>query len=290
MTVPVPPKLRDELCAWEPSAVEWLGSIPSIVDALVDAWSLDEVGAPFESTLAWVAPVGATHVLKVAWPHGEGRDEALALRVWDGEGAVGVVRHDADRWAMLLERCAPGSPLGERWTAATVPIGCELLRRLWVATDEPFQELESVIAPWAEITLERAARRPELLDAGVVELGCALLESLPSGARHLLHGDFHPGNVLSSARQPWLAIDPKPIVGDREWDAVMLLVHGVIDESALRERLATVTDLLGVSRTRLCGFALARVVEWVFWDAEVASDEDAAALHATQARLLAGFL
>jgi streptomycin 6-kinase len=290
MNVTVPANLRAELCAWDPSAAAWVDSIPSIVRSLVDEWALEDVGEPFTSTLAWVAPVGSDRVLKVAWPHGEGRDEAMALRAWAGVGAVRVLRHDASQWALLLERCAPGAPLGERWEESTIPIGCELLRSLWVPSDEPFQDLGDLIAPWAAVTLERAVRRPDLLDAGVVELGCALLESLPSGARHVLHGDFHPGNVLSATRAPWLAIDPKPIVGDREWDAVMLLVHGVTDERSLRERLAALVDLLGVSRARLCGFALARVVEWVFWDAEVARDDESTALHAMQAGLLAGLL
>ena len=34
----------------------------------------------------------------------------------------------------------------------------------------------------------------------------------------VLHQDFHGGNVLRAAREPWLAIDPKPLVGEREFD------------------------------------------------------------------------
>jgi aminoglycoside phosphotransferase (APT) family kinase protein len=34
----------------------------------------------------------------------------------------------------------------------------------------------------------------------------------------LLHGDFHRGNVLAGARVRWLAIDPCPAAGDREYD------------------------------------------------------------------------
>ena len=39
----------------------------------------------------------------------------------------------------------------------------------------------------------------------------------------LLHGDFHPGNVLSAQREPWLAIDCKPVVGDPAYDLAQWL-------------------------------------------------------------------
>ena len=41
--------------------------------------------------------------------------------------------------------------------------------------------------------------------------------------RVLLHGDFHPGNVLAAAREPWLAIDCKPLVGDPAYDLAQWL-------------------------------------------------------------------
>ena len=39
----------------------------------------------------------------------------------------------------------------------------------------------------------------------------------------VLHQDLHGGNVLRAQREPWLAIDPKPLVGEREFDTASFL-------------------------------------------------------------------
>ena len=71
-------------------------------------WGLD-LGQPFAFAYhSFAAPCGEDTVLKVAW---EGDDEALheaeALALWDGEGAVRVMRRDIERGALLLERARP---------------------------------------------------------------------------------------------------------------------------------------------------------------------------------------
>jgi len=33
----------------------------------------------------------------------------------------------------------------------------------------------------------------------------------------LVHQDLHADNILSAQRKPWLVIDPKPLVGEREF-------------------------------------------------------------------------
>jgi streptomycin 6-kinase len=40
--------------------------------------------------------------------------------------------------------------------------------------------------------------------------------SSTQGERVLLHQDLHGDNVLGARREPWLAIDPKPLLGERE--------------------------------------------------------------------------
>ena len=39
----------------------------------------------------------------------------------------------------------------------------------------------------------------------------------------VVHQDFHGGNVLRAQREQWLVIDPKPLVGERAFDAASLL-------------------------------------------------------------------
>ena len=87
----------------------WLDGLPQVVAQLQSRWSL-RLGAPFHGgSCSWVAPAtlpdGRPVVLKVSWPHREAAGEAEALRLWDGRGAVCLLREDREHHALLLERC-----------------------------------------------------------------------------------------------------------------------------------------------------------------------------------------
>jgi streptomycin 6-kinase len=91
--------------------------------------------------------------------------------------------------------------------------------------------------------------------------------------------------VLSARREPWLVIDPKPVIGDRGFDLVRLVIDGVHDAGALRERLALVEDLTGVDREHARRWALARCVDFALWHTDQGYEGDGG--HAAAA-LLAG--
>ncbi len=38
-----------------------------------------------------------------------------------------------------------------------------------------------------------------------------------------MHGDLHHGNILSATREPWLAIDPKGVIGDLTYETTAFL-------------------------------------------------------------------
>lgn len=92
-----------------------------------------------------------------------------------------------------------------------------------------------------------------------------LLRELPrlSSDTVILCTDLHAGNVLAAAREPWLAIDPKPYVGDRTYDALQHILNCLdrlrADPLALVRRLA---GLLDVDERRLSQWTFARCVLW----------------------------
>ena len=116
------PRYLAETARRDPDVHNWIGGLPMIVAGLADRWSL-HVGEPFQpgGQCSWTAPVtgpgGADLVLKVAFrfPGGEERDEAAGLRVWAGNGAVHLIAaHEGESaYALLIERCLPGIPLGQ---------------------------------------------------------------------------------------------------------------------------------------------------------------------------------
>jgi len=249
---------------------EWLATVPETVRMLRERWSL-ELGEPYQpgGHTAWVAPAvdaaaGVELVLKVAWRHAEAAQEADGLRQWDGNGAVRVFATEEfdDTSALLLERCVPGTPLASAPDGEQDQVIARLLRRLWVEPDpgRPFRPLQDMCDAWAD-EFEKASSPG--VDPGLARDGMALLRNLPSTAERqvLLCTDLHAGNVLAAEREPWLAIDPKPYLGDPTYDPLQHLLN--CGERLLAEpqdfprRFA---DLVGVDPDRLLLWLFARCV------------------------------
>jgi len=210
----------------------WLRRLPYSVQDLESRWSL-KISEPFdhsEASCAWVAPAtrkdGTSAVLKLAMPHFEGEHELHALRFWNGDGAVRLLNADERLNAMLLERCEPGNSLRALPEPEQDEIVATLLRRLWRLPPETyaFRPLSAMTQYWSQETL---ADQQHWSDEGLVREGLRLFEELPRTAsvHVLLATDLHAGNVLRSRREPWLAIDPKPFVGDPAYDATQHLMN-----------------------------------------------------------------
>lgn len=261
-----------------PEQRRWLAALPAMVAGYEQRWQV-RTGRPFGTgTSSWVAPGvttdGRAVIMKIAWPHREARAEAAGLRHWAGHGAVRVHEADPARYAMLIERCVPGTPLaGAGMTPdAALAVGAGVLRRLWsvpAPTDATFEQVGAVTGEWAGLVRERLDRHRPPFDRGLVEHGAALLESLPRTATRtvLVHGDANPGNILAAGRQPWLAIDAKPMVGDPGYDPAPLLDQIDPPDTAdqVRCRYRAFGDLVGEPAGRLLAWATARAVESALW-------------------------
>ena len=95
------------------------------------------------------------------------------------------------------------------------------------------------------------------------------------GAPVLLHGDLHHENILAAEREPWLALDPKGVVGEAEYEVGALLRNRLPEQLAapetgriLARRVAQLAEELGFDRTRLRGWGLAQAVLSAWWSYE----------------------
>ena len=255
-----------------PDGSDWLSRLPRLVSECAEVWGL-RVGAPYSGAhVAFVAPVerndGTQAVLKLYVPDvWENEREGDALAVWDGRGAVRLLARDRERRALLLERCEPGTPLAvitDDDKATGVAVG--VLRLLWrpPPAEHPFRLLADDASTWAESFPEAWEKlgqpfERKLVDAAVV----AVRELAPTqGKPVLLHQDFHSGNVLRADREPWLAIDPQPLVGEREYDAGSLLRERVGAARQLRRRLDVLAAELELDRERIRGWGLVHALAW----------------------------
>ena len=259
---------------------EWANRLPAVVADCGRRWSL-EVGPPFpELSQNYVAPArradGTAAVLKLSFPEDlEFRTEAQALRLFDERGVARLLELELERGAMLLERLEPGVPLETvEDDEEAISIAADVLRRLWrpAPADHPFP----LVSDWAR-GLMRLRRHfggeTGPLPAALVEEAEALFaELIPSQAEPvLLHGDLHHGNILAARRRPWLAIDPKGVVGEPAYDTGALLYNPteLLDAprpgKVLERRIDQLAEELDLDSARVRGWGLSRAVLAAYW-------------------------
>lgn len=262
---------------------EWANRLPTVIADCGRRWSL-EVGAPFpELSQNYVAPArradGTAAVLKLSFPEDpEFGTEARALLLFEGRGIARLLELDPERGAMLLERCEPGVPLDTvEDEEEAMSIAADVLRLLWrpAPAEHPFP----LVSDWAR-GLMRLRRHfgggTGPLPAALVEEAEALFaELIPSQAEPvLLHGDLHHGNVLAARRRPWLAIDPKGVVGEPAFDTGALLFNPteLLGESRpgkiLKRRIDQLGGELDLDSARVRGWGLSRAVLAAYWSWE----------------------
>jgi streptomycin 6-kinase len=240
-----------------PGGDKWIAELPTLAAECAEQWSL-QLEQPLDAAFSLVVPAGDV-VLKLN-PRGEpeAEHEADALQRWNGHGAVRLLARDDDRWALLIERCRPATQLWTLPDEHATEIAAEILEQLWVRADGPFRRLEHEAGRWAEELPKRRLGRA-LVDPVVAflrEAGPTQRESV------LLHQDLHGGNVLLSDRG-WLAIDAKPLVGEREFDVASLIRdRRPTSKAAMEWRLDYLVERLGLDPERTRGWAIAHALAW----------------------------
>jgi streptomycin 6-kinase len=274
--VTVSERLRAAVEHSAPGARTWLDRLPALVRDTAAAWGLELHGQlTHEGHCSVIFPVrtddGGPAVLKLALPEEESRFEAAALRRWDGDGAVRLHRASDDGFALLLERCVPGHDLWAADPIEQIEVIADLLPRIWALprADGPFPEVGDSVAGWVPRMPQtaRVAGIPQEVAADVRGWARELDRDAP---RRLLHGDLHPGNILASERAPWLAIDPKPWVGDPAFDLAQVLVNWVWADATivggparmLRRRAEALAERLGLSTDRILRWAAVKALGW----------------------------
>ena len=275
----------------------WLENLPALIADCERRWSL-KVLPPFGLSYNYVAPAvradGAEVVIKLGVPDGALTDEMTALRLWDGHGIAQLLDCDPDQGIMLLERLRPGTPLvAVEDDEEATRIFAQVARQLWI----PAPAVHNFDTPqaWAE-GMKRLRKRFDggagPLPAKIVETAESLFAELLSSQADpvLLHGDLHHWNILSAeacpapkgrrARrsrrgQPWLALDPKGIVGEPCYEVGAWLrnpVGHLFNQSnpsrLFARRVAILTEELGFDYQRIIGWGVAQAALSAWWSIE----------------------
>jgi streptomycin 6-kinase len=250
----------------------WLARVPELVARWCDEWGLTP-GLPYPPGAAGHAmrverSDGTPAVLKLIYPHRESEHEADALELWHGDGAVQLLERSEDGYAMLLERCEPGTVLATEGQEGALDVLIGLLPRLWKSAGEPFHTLASEAAWWASYLEEHWERGRPPYPRVLLEAALAAYDELPAtqGELVLLHQDLHAENVLAAQREPWLVIDPKPLLGEREFAVAPIVRSFELGHSRrdVMRRFDRLTGELGLDRERARGWAIGQTLAWTF--------------------------
>ncbi len=281
---------REIVAMHEEEGRDWLGRLPAILTRCEQRWGL-RIGAPFANlSFNYVAPAvrtDGTAVIVKAYAGDEFPLQVEALRLFDGHGMVQFLECEVEDAVLLMEYLQPGTTLlrvedDEQATA----IAASVMRQVWrpVSAGHPFP----TVFDWGR-GFERLRKHfgggsgpfpPRLLEEAetlFAELAASMAEPM------LLHGDLHHDNILMARRQPWLAIDPKGLVGEPAYETGALLRNAlarVFSASQPRRVLARRVDQLAeeleLDRVRVRDWGLAQGVLSVWWgieDSGYVSDE-----------------
>ena len=230
-------------------------------------WGLTPDGPRSPAARRHVEPVklpdGKPAVLKLGPPDDP---ELAALEWFAGRGGVRVLKLDRARGAVLLERVVPGTRLRALVREAeeqAIAAAAGVMRELW--RPPPAEHRFPSAREWGRALTGRA-------DGVYTELCDSMGELV------VLHGDLHHENVLRNG-DGWVAVDPKGVVGEREYDTGALLRNPspeLLDQPHPRRMLARRADQLAealqLDRARIGAWAWAQAELAALWAVEDGDD------------------
>lgn len=266
---------------------KWLDELPEIIKAYEQKWDI-EVLSPFTLSYNYVAPAqakdGKTFVLKISFPENqEFITEIRALEFFHGDVVIKIIQEDLAKGAVLLERAVPGDRLRTITSdEKQISIASQVIKRLHKPIDESSASVFPIIADWAK-AFERYRAKYSVASGPVpkklFDLGEGIFKEYTQDKKEavLLHGDLHSDNILSSERG-WLVIDPKGVIGEREFELGAYLRNPYYDypkgsdyKKLETKRIIQFSEELRFDKERIRNWAFACAVISLLWFLE---DED----------------
>jgi streptomycin 6-kinase len=246
-------------------------------DGLTREWrvTVDTTCVTNSSVLAFGSRDNRSVVLKVVKNEADEWRSGAILEAFGGLGVPGVYEHVGG--AVLMERLDPGHSLAEMALGgcddeATVILADVIAKLCPPGSANAWPSVEDRAAGFRRYSAGGDLQIPQDL----VEQGHRVYSDLCVSQRHrtLLHGDLHHYNVLFDARRGWLAIDPKGVVGEIEYEIGAALRNPVerpqlfLQQSTIETRIEHFARKLKRDPARILAWAFAQAVLAAIWAIE----------------------
>lgn len=237
--------------------------------------TIEETRETPSSQLGFGMRAGVRVVLKITKKSGDESHSGKVLRAYGGDGAVRVYESETD--AVLVERLEPGEHLVELVKRGEDEEATRILAQVIgkLAHHEAPAECPTV-ADWKRSFDRYLATADQQVPRALVHDARHVYQDLASSQRTtmLLHGDLQHYNVLFDNERGWVAIDPKGVVGELEYEVGALLRNPVelpelyTHPVTINRRLEILCDLLQLDHSRTLNWSFAQAVLSAIWGIE----------------------
>lgn len=258
----------------------WLNALPTIIQKYEEEWEI-KVLPPFNLSYNYVCPAetktGQQVVLKISFPgNKEFSTEIAALKLFAKESSIQILKENLTEGVVLLERAVPGVPLSAvKPDKEQIHYAAEVIKNLHLPIKDNNNIFPS-LSDWAK-GFERY-KANFTIDSGPIPKSLfkkaeGLCKDFLQDKKEqvLLHGDLHNDNILSSQRG-WLVIDPKGIIGEREFELGAYLRNPFYDlpknsdyKKLQTARILQFAEELSFDKERIQGWSFICAVLSLIW-------------------------
>ena len=258
--------------------------LPNRLQEYAREWSVS-VEHSFETESSIIAFGSRDHqavVLKVVKQPGDEWHSGEILEAFDGNGVARV--HHRVPGGVLMERLRPGSSLVDLSLNGRDEEATDILADVIRQTSARASSMSPLELPqhcptvhdWARSFDRYLATRDDQIPMDLVAAGQRVYLGLCASQRQpiLLHGDLQHYNVLLDADRGWLAIDPKGVVGEIEYEIGAALRNPFeqpvlfLSRSTIERRLGQFTSRLNLNYERALAWGFAQAVLSAIWNIE----------------------
>jgi streptomycin 6-kinase len=255
---------------------QWIAVLPNLIKKTESRFKI-KIGAHLPRlSYHYVALAkhanGEAIIVKFGSPTRDWQEEIHTLEFMQGAGVVKIIASEPENRVALLEKLCPGEMLSNLDDdRAATQIAATLMQKIW----RPITPMHSfpTTSQWFA-RLEQPIDLPQNFPYGFIDKAKHIAADLHQEKRPLvlLHGDLHHFNILSAKREPWLAIDPKGVVGEREYEIGAFLRNPIPDivttmntKKILANRVDYFAELLNFDKSRISAWGFAQAVLAAVW-------------------------
>lgn len=262
---------------------EWLTSLPSAIEMLAVHWKLKNIIPVDNMTFNYVAKAitntNQPVILKISCDEKSISDEILALKYFDGSGSIKLIAHNEKYNALLIQQAIPGETLKSLYSSQVEYVmDCYIdtmgkLHNKHLSNTNNYRHISDWLMAINKLTDHDC---PSYLVKKAMTLKNELLASATTEI--FLHGDLHHDNILKDG-DCWLAIDPKGIVGEPEFEIAafdFMYVNKLANRDNVKNILETRINLLAqkshLNPQRIKDWVFVRLILMAAWHVEDNSD------------------